>query len=197
MTAGAGTAGNSAGGVLTLAAGAGQGTAAGGNASLSAGVAGGTNANGGNLTLAAGSKSGVGTDGIITMQTSGAGGVNVLPPSDLVGNLGVSGTRWGDIAFGGMLANVVTKVADYTITALDWTVLADAAGGAFNVTLPSVAANRGRVFIVKRINAGANKPTIITTGGDTIDGAATLVLTPQYASAMVQAPDAGTDWMVL
>ncbi len=53
--------------------------------------------------------------------------------------------------------------AAYQIVAADETIIADAVGGAFTVTLPPVAANIARRFLVKRVNGGANNVTVSET----------------------------------
>ena len=68
------------------------------------------------------------------------------------------------------------------------------------MTLPAVSTCRGQIFVVKRINAGtgaANRTVLAAAGGETIDGAASTNMNSQYAVLMVQAPDTGTDWMVI
>ncbi len=82
-----------------------------------------------------------------------------------------------------------------TLDATDYTILGDATGAAFTVTLPAVASNAGRVYIVKKIDASANSLTIDGNASETIDGAATLDLTAQWAHVMIQS--SGTAWSVI
>lgn len=91
--------------------------------------------------------------------------------------------------------NVVTKTAAYTLTTVDDIVLGNATGGAFSVTLPTAVGISGREYVVKRINSGANSVTVGTTGGQTIDGAATKVLNAQYLSARMVSD--GTNWLLV
>lgn len=56
------------------------------------------------------------------------------------------------------------------------------ATGALTVTLPNLI--EGKRFVVKRLGA-AGTTTIATTGGQTIDGAATKTLVAQYACLTV------------
>ena len=91
--------------------------------------------------------------------------------------------------------NVVTKTAAYTLTALDDIVLGNATTAAFTVTLPTAVGITGRQYVVKRINAGANSVTVGTTGGQTIDGAATKVLNAQYLSARIVSD--GANWLLV
>lgn len=78
---------------------------------------------------------------------------------------------------------------DYDIFPLDST------GGAFTVTLASAGASSGRLVYFKRINAGANNITIDGNGSETIDGAATTVLTVQWESRTLYSD--GSNWLIL
>jgi|SRR6185436_10631419 len=98
------------------------------------------------------------------------------------------------VVIAGPLATAVVAVAAaYTVLVTDSTVLADAGGAAFNVTLPTAIGIKGREYLVKRMNAGGNNVTIACTGGQTIDGAATVVLGAQYDRARVQSD--GANWV--
>lgn len=69
-------------------------------------------------------------------------------------------------------------------------VLADATSGAFTVTLP--ASSAGRSVTVKKVDSSSNAVTV-TPGSGTIDGAASLSLTVQYASRDFLCD--GTNWL--
>lgn len=85
----------------------------------------------------------------------------------------------------------VNKTADHTMAVGDCGIYADASGGAVTITLPS-AAVAGTVAVIKRTNSGINAVTIARAGSDTIEGAASLVLASQFASAMLVADGAST-----
>lgn len=70
--------------------------------------------------------------------------------------------------------------AAHTLTPVDDTVLADATGGAFTVTMPTASSYPGRRYTVVRMNAGANAVTVATVLGGNISLAA------QYEYATVQ-----------
>lgn len=76
------------------------------------------------------------------------------------------------------------------------TILANAAGGSINVTLPLAGEKIARVYTVKKTDASANTVTLIPASGDTVDGAGTYVLSAQNDSVTVQS-DAGTVWRVI
>ncbi len=85
--------------------------------------------------------------------------------------------------------NAVTS--HYTASATDFTILADASGGAITITLPEADQVQWLLLNIKRINSGANAVTI---DGE-IDGAATTILASQYKSVTIQSD--GNTWMKL
>jgi hypothetical protein len=90
----------------------------------------------------------------------------------------------------------VTKTAAYTLTALDQAVSANAASGAFTLTLPNVTttAPDGTLFSVKKTDSSANVVTIATTSSQLIDGALTFLLTTQNQSVALLSN--GTGWEI-
>jgi hypothetical protein len=88
----------------------------------------------------------------------------------------------GAMIAGNYAEAVVTKTANYTLTAADGTIRGDATGGAFTLTLPTAVGISGRMYSAKKVDATANVVTVATTGGETIDGAATASLAVQYSS---------------
>ena len=67
----------------------------------------------------------------------------------------------------------------------DYLIIADATAGAITLTLPPVALVPGRIYVFKRINSGANTVTVDAYGSETIDGALTHVLSPQWNSITI------------
>lgn len=92
--------------------------------------------------------------------------------------------------------SVASKTAAYTATALDHTILCDASGAAFTVTLPPAAQNKGKVLVVKKTDASVNAVTIAPNGSDTIEGAATVALSARWSSRTVQSDGTAT-WIIL
>ena len=70
------------------------------------------------------------------------------------------------------------------------------ATGAAALTLLTAQAVNGRTIVVKDAGglAGTNNITIDTEGGETIDGAATAVITSNYTSLSLYSD--GTDWFI-
>ena len=82
----------------------------------------------------------------------------------------------------GFFYNTKSITADYTATVGDMTILADATAGAITVTLPAASDTLGKRYFVKKTDASVNTVTVQSSSGN-IDGAATKVLSAQYASA--------------
>ena len=102
----------------------------------------------------------------------------------------INNLRWQDITEG---VRIVTGA--YTLTSLEFTLLCDATGAAFTITLPAAASNHGRIYVIKKTDVSANAVTIDGNGAETIDGAATVALAAQYNARTIQSN--GTNWSVL
>lgn len=70
------------------------------------------------------------------------------------------------------ITNVITVTTNYLALQTDSVILANAAGGAITITLPS-AIGTNKPITIKRINAGANAVNINTVLGQTFDGSTT------------------------
>jgi hypothetical protein len=89
---------------------------------------------------------------------------------------------------------IVSATENYTMTDFDDIVKANGTGGAFTVTLPDATGVTGRVRSIKRTSA-LGVITVGTTGGQTIDGLATKLLSLQWAT--IQVISDGSNWLVL
>lgn len=74
--------------------------------------------------------------------------------------------------------------------------LYDTTSNAITVNLPAiVTANRGVIWTFKLdTRPGTNNVTLDPSGAETVDGAATLVLTVLDRTVILRAPSTGTDW---
>ena len=91
--------------------------------------------------------------------------------------------------------NIRSITASTAIISTDFAIIANSTSGAITVSLPPAATATGRIFFVKRVNAGANNVTVDPFGAETIDGAATHVLTAQWAR--VEFISNGTAWFLI
>lgn len=133
-------------------------------------------------------------DGISYIPASGTIAIDPLVVATLAGAQTMADkTLSSPVINGARLA--IRAVSDpVTIGANDTTLIADASAGALSVPLPS-AVVPGRVLVVKKSDASANAVTITPVGAETIDGAASLVLTSQYETARLQS-DGALWWVV-
>jgi hypothetical protein len=96
------------------------------------------------------------------------------------------------------LSNTTNQTANYSASATDTAIyVANPGGGTVTITLPSaVTAGAGKIYVIKRTNAGggaANRVDI--TSATNIDGATTQSLNTQYSSITVQSD--GTVWNII
>lgn len=114
---------------------------------------------------------------------------------------GTSAPTWTTPAAGSGGWNIKTKTTTYTATLDDNTILLDATGGIFTVTLPTAASaynsgtGVGHVFTFVKIDVGANLITIDGNGSETINGNTTYVFSGQYEARTIQSN--GTAWYQL
>jgi len=90
---------------------------------------------------------------------------------------------------------IQTRSASYTATKNDDTILCSASGASMTITLPPVSGLIGARLTIKKIDSSANTVTIDGNSAETIDGAATKVLSTQWSTATLQSD--GTAWFVL
>lgn len=94
-------------------------------------------------------------------------------------------TTWGAIR-----STSSSITADFN----DGMILVDATGGARTITLKAATNMAGKVYVVKKVDASANTVTVDGNGAETVDGAATYVLTVQWQAVTVRCN--GTAWFV-
>lgn len=104
-------------------------------------------------------------------------------------------TTTGTVNTKGFIAGLVTKTGAYTATAADYTIICNASGGAFTITLPAAASHTGRIYHIKKIDSSVNAVTVDGNVSETIDDGLTAVLTVQYESITIQSD--GSEWWIL
>lgn len=87
----------------------------------------------------------------------------------------------------------VAKTSAYGI-GTDLVEVIDCTANSFTVTLPTAASKTGRTYTIKNSGSGTTI-TIACTGGETIDGEATILLNVQYQALTVLSD--GTNWKVI
>lgn len=107
-----------------------------------------------------------------------------------VGNLTLTNATVNGAAFA-----VTTQTSAYTATGTDVTILANATGGAFSVTLPTAVGATGKIYTVKKIDSSVNAVTVATTSSQTIDNQTTEPLARQFDAVTVQSD--GANWFII
>ena len=91
-------------------------------------------------------------------------------------------------------AKVVTTTASMTV-GNETVILCNAVGGAIVVTLLAAAVAINRVYHVKKIDTSAYTVTVTPAGAETVDGAATMVLSTPYED--IHIVSSGAAWFIL
>jgi lysophospholipase L1-like esterase len=107
----------------------------------------------------------------------------------------INGLLTGTTNLAGIREAIATKTANYSATLGDSVILCNASSGPVTVTLPTAAGIPGRSFQVKKTDSSANVCTVVTSSGQTIDGATTVSLTSQYSSMKMASDNA--NWQVI
>lgn len=94
-----------------------------------------------------------------------------------------------------LTTTITTVTAAATLDATYQTVGVNATDGAVTITLPAAAGCTGRRYDIKKVDSSANAVTIDGNGAETIDGAATKVLSTQYSSVTIISN--GTNWWIV
>ena len=102
----------------------------------------------------------------------------------------------GTITGAGFHFAITTKTnTDYTLTANDDVVLFSTGATTRTATLPAASTVTGKIYHIKKIDAGAGLVTIDGDGAETIDGDLTPDITAQYESFMIVSD--GSNWHVI
>jgi hypothetical protein len=120
---------------------------------------------------------------LVTVQANGNVGIGTTAPNSklhVAGSISVAITR---------------KTANYTLTDGDRIVACDASAGAFTVSLPSAVGIAGRMYTIKKVDSSPNPVTVAPQPGQTIDGAASYVLSAQWKYVTVVSD--GSNWLVI
>jgi len=90
---------------------------------------------------------------------------------------------------------IVTKTANYTVTATDETILVNCNGANRTITLPSaVAVGAGKRVAIKKIDASAFTVTVDADASQEIDGELTQVLTAEGDCMEIESD--GSSWWI-
>ncbi len=115
--------------------------------------------------------------------------------SFLVGSAAGSANSTVQVA-GSMSMSIITVTTATTLNGTHNTVLGDASGAAFTITLPPPAGIAGRIYTIKKIGTGdIDKALTIAPNGGTIDGGANYIIYNDYTYVTLQTD--GTNWFII
>jgi hypothetical protein len=89
--------------------------------------------------------------------------------------------------------SIATKTASYTLTTDDYTIFFNCTSGSLTATLPSAAANTGKIFVIRKIDATVN--TLVFSPAIRAD-LATTIASVNYPVAFTVQSD-GTSWYII
>lgn len=111
---------------------------------------------------------------------------------DLAAVTAVGATTTTAVTLAALSLGYVAKVADYGLGNSDYTV--ECTANSFNITLPTAVGITGRIYNIK--DTGVGVITILTTGGETVDGQASgFWQLTQWVNMQVQSN--GANWIIL
>lgn len=86
---------------------------------------------------------------------------------------------------------IAAQSSDYTITALDHTILVDCSSGNVTLTLPTAVGCGGRMYMIKRTDASANAANINSNGSENIEGSSNPASVAGMSSIVLQSDNSG------
>jgi hypothetical protein len=103
----------------------------------------------------------------------------------------------GNIKVVGQLRTFATAAisANYPVVATDSFLFVNSSGGNITITLPTPSTVTGQVFTIKKIDNTGFTVTVVSTGGELIDGAASQIISAQYVSLSVISN--GSIWYII
>lgn len=107
----------------------------------------------------------------------------IIDPLDPAGSSSEFPSLFDDAMRKRSTLDYVPVSANYTAAADDHVIYADASSGALTISLPPVADADGRVITVHATSVAGGNVTIDGNASETINGAATKVLSTQYSVA--------------
>jgi hypothetical protein len=130
-------------------------------------------------------------NGTVQKVDSAASG-STVPIRDSSGGVTHNSVTTGSETASSLNWTVASKTATYSLGTTETTVLCNATGGAFTVTLPAVAGLNGRRYEVVKTDSSGNAITVNCADAATINGSATTTVATQYTGKRFVTD--GTNW---
>jgi len=93
---------------------------------------------------------------------------------------------------GSVATALTTKSSNYTLTAMESTVLLDAGSGSVTITLPAKSGIEGRIYTIKCIaKGGGNAANVATNASEEIDGSSNDLILNAWQSVTLQCTSGG------
>lgn len=120
----------------------------------------------------------------LRIDSTGNVGIGVISPTSLL-------HAGGSVAF----PTVTVTNSDTTLDSTNYSVRMSTGSSNRTVNLPATAGCVGRIYVVKKVDAGAGTVTVDGNASETIDGSTTFIISTQYNSVTIQSN--GTGWDIL
>ena len=93
----------------------------------------------------------------------------------------------------GLTSTPVTTVsASYTATSSDFTIFCNVTSATPTITLPAASANRGRIYIIRRVGSAANECYVTSVQGGTV-----TLDNNAFVPRSIQVQSDGTTWWII
>jgi hypothetical protein len=118
----------------------------------------------------------------------------------LSSTLGVTGvtTATGGLTLGASFVDKTTSLtSNTTLTSAHSTILADATGGSFTITLPTAVGNTGLTYKILKNDFSSNSVIIGTTSSQTIGTYTAIALFGNQSMGIAEVISNGSNWLVL
>jgi hypothetical protein len=133
--------------------------------------------------------------------TNGAGTTSTVMTITSGGNVGIGNTAPNSNLHvtGSVAKSHVTKSANYTLNATDYTVGFDCTGGDRTATLPDATTCTGRIYVIYQYNTGGALRGVLIdgNGSQTINGETLYYLKDYCAWTSVMIQSDGSNWIVI
>ena len=91
--------------------------------------------------------------------------------------------------------NIKTSTSNVSATITDYVICVNTFSSNVTVTLPTAVGNKGKVYIIKKIDSSSNLVSVVTTSSQTIDGELTQPVSGQYNAMQIVSDN--SNWYII